>query len=1084
MLLPLQANTSAQSQKVSLKANGVTLKQVLKEIESQTDVNFIYNHDVVDENESVSVQVNNTDVEDVLKQILSEQHLDFKIIDDKILLFAQTHTKNVNSAQQSEITVRGTVTDPNGDPIPGVNVFEAANPTNGVITGIDGSYTIELSSGESVITFSFIGYDTQTVQVANRSSIDVVLVEEATGLDEVIVVGYGTQKKVNVTAAVTQINSKELGNITTTSIGSALQGQLPGLYVRDAGYNQGLSYQVRGATTIGNNTPLFIVDGIPQNSDNIDPNDIESISVLKDGAASSIYGARAAAGVVLITTKSGKSKDGKAVFNYETYTSWGKLTSTQESMNSVNSAKVMNQASLNSGGTEMFTPDEIQLFENGTDHYYANTNWKDEVLKTERSNRHYLSVSGNNDKTSYLFSLGYKNDDGIMNGIERNKYTLRSNLSTQVTKSLNISANLNYTIIDNTSPSVNNGIDNIYQHMNSTAPFLPVYQSEEDGGGFAYLNQAGAYPRGFWNAVWELQAGSSNYQGSEFTANTAIKWDIIDGLSFTGRYSGVFGNSNNTSYIYSRSYSQGPAWFSDVNSLSKEYVTSRQLNFQNFLNYDKSFGAHSISALAGWDVQFYKRSFLRGGRRAFQFDELLTELDAPNSGDNDDITALSSNVGESALQSGVGRISYNYASKYFIEISGRYDGSSTFAPETRYGFFPAVSGKWALSEENFFNSEFFDYLRIRASYGTSGNNSVNGSYFSAIAFNTYYFGMGDIVAPTASEGSIPFRDLKWETTSTSNLGLEFSLKKGLLSGEIDVYKKVTDDILLASPVQGVVGTNRSGPAINAGSVQNTGVEMILSHQGHVNDFNYRVSLNGTYNKNEILELTDAFSEWGDTRVGDPLGSVYGYVSEGIISTDAEAQEYKSSVTSGIHPNTSAGDIKYKDINNDGILDFNDKVKIGETLPKITWGLRLQADWKNIDFLAFFQGIAGADQYKANDLFGNNAWIPEEANDAWSENNTNGSYPRPLLFAQQTYFQNFYTNSDYWVFNASYLRLKNIQIGYTLPIPDNNILSSVRIYATGTNLLTISNFRPGHDPETGGLGIPPLKTYVIGLNVKF
>ncbi|GAB3663444.1 TonB-dependent receptor [Echinicola sediminis] len=954
----------------------------------------------------------------------------------------------------------------------------------GIVTDLDGKFTIEAEEGD-ILSFSFIGMKPQQVTVGAASVLNIVLEEDISSLNEVVVVGYGTQKKANVTSSVTTVEAKELGTITQPNIGSALQGRAPGLFVRDAGYNQGLGFLVRGSTTIGNNSPLFIVDGIPQNALTVDPNDIESISILKDGAASAIYGSRAAAGVVLITTKSGSNE--KVQFSYETYFGWSDLTTTQKTVGSVASAQIMNEASLNSGGQALFSEDQINLFRAGTDHWYADTDWKKEVLKTEHSKRHYLSATGGNEKTNYYLAFGYRSIDGIMKkGIEGAQYSFRTNLNTHLRDNIKLSTNLSYIITDNTSPSVNSGIDNIYTHLNSTAPFLPVRQSAEPDAPFAFLNQAGNYSRGFWNALWELEAGTSNSIGKTFTLNTNLDWEILPGLKAIGRFSGIFLNSKSYSNIYKGSTTNGPPWFSDINSLSRTFADNRQLNVQTFLSYEKTIDKHYFNALAGWDVQFDKNSFLSASRVNFQFDDLLTEFNAPNSGDKEDITGLNSNTTESALQSAVARINYNYAEKYFLELAGRYDGSSVFAPENRYGFFPAASAGWLISREDFFGIESMEMLKLRASYGVSGNNRVNGSYFSNIGFGSYYFGAGDLVAVTASEGGIPFRNLKWETTNSANIGIDFSFNNGKIGGSIDLYNKITDDILLPSPVQGTVGTNRNGPAINAGKVKNSGLELSINHRNSLgNGLQYGVTLVGSYNNNEIIELTDAFSEFSTSyRVGDPLGAIYGYKSDGILTSEAEAEAYRSSLTSGINPNTSAGDIKYIDHNGDGKLDFEDRVVIAETVPKISYGLSLDANWKNFDFQAFIQGVGKTQQYKNNDLFGNYAWIPEEAQNAWSENNQNGDYPRLLLFGQQTYFQNFYTNSDYWSFNGSYLRLKNIQLGYTVPLKDNKFLNSLRFYVTGTNVLTASSFRPGFDPESNGLNIPPLKTYTIGLNVKF
>ncbi|MCK0157045.1 TonB-dependent receptor [Cellulophaga sp. F20128] len=996
-------------------------------------------------------------------------------------VFNRTHIDNERNIYM-QFALQGTVTTENGTPLLGASIIEKGT-SNGTQTDFDGRFSLETRTGNSTLIVSYVGYVTQEIVVNNKTSIKIQLIENTNALDEVVLVGYGTKKLTSVTTAVSSVNIEELGNVTTQNIASALQGRVPGLFIRDAGYNKGLSVLVRGATTIGNNSPLYIVDGIPQDLLKVDPNDIEAVSVLKGGAASAIYGARAAAGVILVTTKSGANK--KATFNFETFTSWGELTTVQKGANSLDSADIMNVASINSNGNPAFTAADIAKFSGAYDPNYANTNWQDEILKTEVTNRYFLSATAGGEKTSYYFSLGHRASDGIMKtGIDRKQYNLRTNLKTELRDNIDLGVNLSYNITNNTSPSLS--IDAIYNHMNVIAPWAGVRESLEPGAKYNHFANSGTYARGFWNPLWELEAGTSNTKTKTFTANTSLTWEIINGLKAIGRYSLISNTSRGVSSTFKGSTTGGAPWVSDVNSQSQTWSDNNQYNAQTLLTYDKTFGIHNLSVLAGWDVQFNKDSWISGSRRNFQFDNLLTELSAPNSGDNDDITGLGSNTGESALQSALGRFNYDFDEKYFLELSARYDGSSNFAPETRYGFFPSASAAWMISKEDFFTSNAIDNLKFRASIGQIGNNRVNGSYFSNISFGSYYFGAGDIVGSTASEGGIPFRNLKWETTTTTNFGVDFSVDNGIIAGSLDYYIKNTDDILLGSPVPGTVGTYRSGPAINAGSVKNNGVELVISHRNTLsNGLNYGVSFNGTYNKNEITELTDAFSEFNTSyRVGDALGTVYGYQADGLLTSQTEVDAYKAAITSGISGSTAMGDIKYIDQNGDNKLDFEDRIAIAETIPKITYGMNLNANWKNFDFQMFFQGTGKSREHKINDLFGNFSWIPEEAGDAWSADNVDGSYPRLFLFGQQTYNQNFSTTSSFWTFNSSYLRLKNLQLGYTIPIKENNYINKARIYFAGTNLLTWSDFRPGFDPESQGLDIPPVKTFSLGVNINF
>ncbi|MBA6152811.1 SusC/RagA family TonB-linked outer membrane protein [Gelidibacter maritimus] len=1078
----------AQNANIVINSNQtLNVKQVFKLINKQTNYRFVYRNDLVNDAPHIIVEKGTIKTKDLLNNILTPIGVDYIFSDDTIIIkkmevVAQDVKNTPLVAIQS--LVEGVVTDADGMVLPGASILEKGT-TNGVTADFDGKFSLEVQSKQSVLVISYMGFVTQEIVVGDTKVFNITMIEDADVLDEVVLVGYGTQKKVNVTSAISTVNTDDLGDITEGNIGAAIQGRAPGLYVRDAGYNEGIGFLIRGSTTIGNNTPLFIVDGVPQDALTIDPKDVKDISILKDGAASAIYGSRAAAGVVLITTKTGDNE--KASFNYETYSSWSNVTTTRSFVNSIESARIMNEASVNSGGDPLFSQEQINYFRTGEEHFYANINWVDEILKTEFAHSHFLSAQGGSEKSSYYVSLGYRNADGIMvKNIDNTRYNLRANLNAQLADNLKLATNISYIITDSTTPSVNDGMDNIYLHANVTAPFMPIKMGDEEDAVYSDQSQAGDYFRWFNNPLWELGGGKNRTVGKNFSANLSLDWELFDGFHVQGNYSGIFYNQKSSAMNYRAVASGGPSWFAEFNNLNQTYNDNRQINAQTFLSYEKEIGDHYFNILGGWDVQFNKDSFLTAGRENFQFDDYLSEFDAPNSGDKEDITNLSSNTFENVLQSAVGRIDYNYAGKYLLTLVGRYDGASIFAPENRYGFFPAASAGWLISREDFYTSETVNYLKLRASYGVTGNNRVDGTYFSNILFGQYYFGLNETVGVTANEAELPFRDLSWETTKTANIGVDFSIKNRLLDASIDVYRKITDDILLPSPVPGTVGTDRNGPAINAGRVQNTGVELTLSHRNAVSkDFSYGISANASYNKNEILDLTDAFSEYStDYRIGDPLGAVYGYKADGIISSDAELQAYKQAITSGADPNTSLGDIKYVDVNGDGKLDFKDQVVIAETVPRINWGLRLSAEYKNFDFQAFFQGVGKTKQYRSTDLFGNYSWIPQEATDAWSPENTDGSYPRVLLYGQQTYFRNFNTTSSFWAFNAAYLRLKDVQLGYNLPLKEQNFIKKMRIYVKGTNVLTVSDFRPGFDPESSGLGIPPLKTFSMGLNVNF
>lgn len=1075
-------DTYSQQTKLSFDLKNIKVEEVLDKIEKSSEFFFMYNKNMVDVERKIDIQVEGKEINQILDKIFENTGISYSIKDRQILLINNSIlSTNVGFNFQQQKSVSGKVTDSSGLPLPGVSVVEKGT-ANGTITDITGNYTITKVLPNSVLVFSFVGMKSQEIAVENSSVINIKMIDETFNVEEVIAVGYTKQRKVDVTSAITTINTKELGSITSSNIGQALQGRSPGLFIKDNGYNQGLSFLIRGQTTIGNNGPLVIVDGIPYNSYNVDPGNIDNITVLKDASATSIYGARASSGVILITTKTGNKA--KISVNCESYFSWGNPVVLPKSANSIQSAELMNTAATNSGASQLFTQEQINLFKSGTNPDYPDNNWLKLLLKTEGKQKHYVSVNGGSERTQYMLALSYLKSNGIfLKNDNDNQYNLLLNISSKLRENIDLKISTSVNRTNSLRPSINGGMDNIYQHALVVAPFLAI--KDQSTGNYAAFNKAGSYSRGFWNPLWELEAGKSISQNDVFLINSDLTWELLKGLKYIGRAAITTTYGNNTSNLYSRGYTGGPSWVSETASLSKSVNQTERLNFQNFLHYEKKNNKHSISALAGWDLEFYKESNFSAGRQKFQFDKLLTELSSPNSGDKKDITGLSSNTYKSALQSAVGRVNYSFAEKYLVQFSARYDGSSNFAPETRYGFFPAVSLGWLLSKEGFFKLENFDNFKLRASYGTSGNNNVSGSYLSFMSFGTYYFDNSS-VGSTASEGSPSFRNLKWEKTTTFNTGIDFSIYKGLFSGSFDFYNKRTDDILLPSPIAGTVGTNRNGPAINAGSVRNSGIEILLTHERSIRSFNYNVSFNLSYNKSKIVSLTSAFSPYSTSyRVGDELGVTYGYISQGIFRTNQEASEYLLKVKQGMSAQTSAGDIGYKDINQDGIIDYKDVVPIAKTLPKILYGSNIGLGWKNFDFQLFLQGVAKVQGYYSNDMFGNSSWIPQEALSSWSKDNPNGNYPKPLLYGTKTYFQNFGTTSSFWAFNAAYLRIKKLELGYKVVLPSKNVIQSLRLYLSGTNLFTIDHYRDGFDPESPSFAaIPSLRTYSIGLNVKF
>ena len=977
--------------------------------------------------------------------------------------------------QSSECT--GVVKDVNGDPLVGASVVVKGNAAQGSISDENGAFSLKGVKNGATLTVSYIGYVTRDIKW-NGSSLVVILDESANNLDEAVVVGYGVQKKANLTGSVSNIKAEQIASRPVSSASAAMAGTMPGVTaIQQSGApgSQKASITVRGKNTINAASPLVIVDGVPGSMDNIDPQDIESISVLKDAASSAIYGVQAASGVILITTKKGKKGD-KPTVNYSGNVSMVSPTTHLHFLGSADYARLYNEAQLNDNPSAIpaFSEEDIRLFENGTDPYgHPNTDWYKETFKPMAlETQHNVNITGGSQNTTYMASVGYTFQDGLSKNLDYERFNARTNVETKVNRWLG--AGLNASGYRGIKEDGYVSYASLLQHSNRIAPIYPAYNQD---GSFAH----GAYD----NPVAEMEGntGIARTTDNQVHLTGHVDFTIIEGLTVKGVFSvrhdnqdyytfkSSFGATGNT-YDYGIANRAG-----NRNKYDWNWYTTQVL-----ANYDKSFGKHNINVLLGAEQQLYTYQYSTLSRTGGGSDELMESISTL-----DGATQKNTDGGnQTARQSYFGRFQYNWASRYLLEVNLRADASSRFPKENRWGIFPAVSAGWRLSEEAFIkdNAEWIDNLKLRLGWGKTGNEEISEIY-PAVA--TYAYGtsmFGSTLYSSAYESRYVNSNLKWATVMNYEFGLEGSFFGNKLSFEVNAYRKNTDGMLLNLPIQGVIGMK--APAQNAGKVMNRGVDVLLSHQNRIGDWNYGASLNFNYNHNEIVDMVGTEgADPNDSKLwfleGEAIGTYYGYKANGLFTTQEELDNYPKRTGA-----EKLGDIKYVDINKDGKINSDDRTVIGRNFPAWTGGLNLNVGWKGLDLSMLFQGAFDVDCYytgEATYAFFNSGKVLTKHMDRWHESNPTGTFPRLSLSSQI----NYQTNS-YWLEDNSYVRLKNITLGYTLPSDKIKKLgiSSLRFFLSGENLLTFSHL-DGIDPEfpTGrGAAYGNVKKGTFGVKVSF
>ncbi|TKK65143.1 TonB-dependent receptor [Ilyomonas limi] len=956
----------------------------------------------------------------------------------------------------------------------------------GTITDESGNFRIRVAKGQRLV-FSYVGYEEQTVIVSDQSELNITLeVAESNAMDEVVVVGYGTKKKVNLTGAVASITGKELEGRPITNLSSALQGTMAGVTVTvnngQPGNDQG-TIRVRGIGTLGNSDAMVMVDGVVSSMNDINPNDIESVTVLKDAASASIYGSRAANGVILITTKN--AKKGETVAHYNMDIGKQSMAATPDFIDSWQAATLYNEALVNEGKSPKYSDAEIQKFKDGSDpEHYPNTDWYDLFWRgSGLQQSHSLDVSGGTDKMQSYLSMGYLSQEGLVEGSSLRRYNTRFKTDMNISRRIKVSGNLAYSQQQFREPVSNiHALDfaQLIGTLHQTGRVVPNMIN----GYYGYSDEG--------NPVAVLKSGSNNFNKiHRLSAILQADVEVLTGLhvkpllGYTANILAAKSKVNDVQY-YDPSTGSPTIW-EGPNIVASNSSFLDNLLLQVLMQYDKSFGDHDLSLLGGYSQEHNKDDYLSGSRRGY-LNNALTELDAGP------ITGLqnSGNASEYALQSVFGRINYAYKKKYLIEGNIRDDGSSRFAKGNRWAIFPSASVGWRISEEAFFRGakKAFSDLKIRASWGKLGNQNIGTyPYQATIATGQNYSFGGQTVDGIAPINGVN-AGIKWESTTTTDIGLDAVLFNGKITFTGDYFIRNTDNILLSLPVANAFGLN--APVINAGSVQNKGVELSAGYHLMQRKFSFNANANISFITNKITSLagTGPFPNGSTIQSeGLPINALYGWVAEGLFQSEEEIAKHASQ--NGMGGPVGPGDIKYKDLNNDGVIDSKDRQYLGTYFPKLTYGLNLSARYKGFDAVLFLQGAGDVKSFVSGRILGSlydkngdptSIWL-----DRWTPDNTDASFPR--VWNSNSQNDPSATPSSFWVRSAGYMRLKNVQIGYTL---SNAWLSrkgiKLRVFWTGKDLLTITNFYKWVDPESplGGnsYSYPMVKVNSVGVNLTF
>jgi TonB-linked SusC/RagA family outer membrane protein len=1073
----LQISLAADAQKVTFNKQNASLEDVLKEIRKQTDYNFLYTDAMMKGTKPVDAVIKNASLEDVLKQCFTGQPLTYSINQKTVIIRRLPKTvQPVSEVPLPSFLIKGKVTDTLGVPIPGVNI-KLKGTTTGTTTDTDGNYSISAPDGNGSLIFSYLGFNAQEVEINGRNTISIQLREKASALNEVVVVGYGTQKKVNLTGAVSVLTGKDIETRPVGQTSAALEGLAPGVTVTQSSGRPGGdagTIRIRGVGTTGVSDPLVLIDGIEGTMNNIDANIIESISILKDAASSSIYGSRAANGVILITTKRGSGK--KISISYNSYAGWQKPTNMPDVVNALDHMLLMNEAYTNVGRTQLYSNDLIEQYraQNGTSSdKYPNTNWQKEVLTGSGFQQsHFLTVNGGSENIKVLTTVGYFDQKGIIENSGYRRYTVRNNTDVTFSKKLSLKFDLQFVNAITKEPAIGTG--NVFNYMDG----IPANQLAKNSNGTWGIGWNGLNP-----VAASVDGGTNQTTSPSGIINASLNYHPVSWLTAEFTIAPKLGESigKNFNKSIQTYYPDGTIGYKSpaLTSLTESNSRSIYNNMRATLTADKGFGAHTLKVLVGASQEDYHNDYISTFRDTY----ILPNYPVINAGSavNQQTTGTSE---EWALRSFFGRINYDYKQKYLLEVNGRYDGSSRFSTGNKYAFFPSASAGWRISQENFMQpfKHVVDELKLRASWGRLGNQNI-GTYPFVTSVDLGSGTLGKQIVNIAALNNLANSDISWETTEMSDIGVDMVLFSNLTISA-DYYVRKTKDILLTLNVPLIIGL--SAPFQNAGVISNRGWDLAIGYKGSINEFKFGINVNLSDVINKVVDMRGiSENRLQVSREGYAYNSIYGLQTEGFFK-DAQDVANHAKQFGTVAP----GDLKYKDQNNDGVINDNDKVVLGSVIPRYTFGVNFNSTYKGIDLSFLLQGVGKGNSYlygpgimpfSVGNLGGT---ILEPNKDRWTPETPNAKYPR-LAFGESNNEQ----NSSFWMKDASYVRLKNVQLGYTFPGSISGLagIKKLRVYVNGSNLFTLDKFWDGFDVESpvGTVSVyPQVKVYSFGLSANF
>lgn len=1072
----------SQNTRLNLEMKNVPIQEVLNAIEDQSEFYFLYSSKMINVNQKVDIDVTKESLDKTLDNLFAGTNIKYLVRDRQILLVDKS--MNASSVMPQQINISGTVTDAStGEPLPGVNVV--VKGTNvGAITDASGKFSLSASDENATIVVSSIGYISQEIPLAGKRVLDIKMLSSLTSLEEVVVVGYGTQKKVNLTGAVAAVADKDIEKLSVTQTSQLLTGLVSGVTVGQTTGQPGkdnVNITVRGLGTFSSagTSPLVLVDGLASSLDNVNINDIASISVLKDAASSAIYGARGANGVILVETK--KGKEGEFKVSYQGSVGLQRPADIVQVVDSWTYAETYNEALTNAGGSPQYSAEEIAKFKSGVDpDYYPNKKHYYDLITSGSGFQtdHHLSFTGGTNRNTYMLSLGYLNQEGIVAETYYKRYNILLNVDSKLRENLNLNVKLSGqkgksnepTAVDK-NPTL--GVEGLVDY---SIKVPNVYAGKMSNG--YYGNQTGFTVEGWMDS--ESFRSNNSLNG---IASIGLDWNITKNLMLTGK-SGYEYSTNlyklfRPLLIVDQFITQGPA------ELTENSSNNSLLTLQAYLNYDLVLKLHSIHFMAGYSQESNNYGWVQAFRDNFPNNKLY-EINAGAASNQQ----CSGSASEWALRSVFGRFNYNYNSKYLFEANVRYDGSSRFPKNDRYGLFPSASIGWNISKENFFKVAWIDNLKLRGSYGELGNQNI-GNYpyqqMLTLGLNAP-FGVSEKLSSGAAATVVPNANISWESTRVADIGFDLSILKNKLNFSADYYDKLTTGILYNITASAVLGLTPS--VTNAGTVSNKGIDLNIQHANSFGSFSYSMAANFSYVINEVKSLANVTRDINrGLFVGYPLASIYGYVADGLFVDQTDINNTPKQPYTA-HP----GDIKFIDISGpDGVPDGKvtadyDRKIIGNTFPKYNFGANISARFKGFDFLVQLQGVAGYNQiitgYEGNAFQHGSSPQQWMVDDHWTTANPNphAAYPRFLVLGES---DPQLWASTFVMLNASYLRVNNVQLGYSLPkgLVNKLKISDIRFYVAVKNLWTFDHFRKGWDPGIRS-NYPAIRYSSIGINANF